>query len=241
MNKNSKNRKRKVYKRRIYIGIVGQIAAGKEVFAEYLIRKYGFTAFSLSTVIHEELKERGTQSFTRKTLQDVGDQLRQKFGEDILAKRAIEMLRDSSLEILSRLNSPAKGGLKQKVSKNFSSSSFHLPSIIITGIRNPAEVRFFKKIPSFYLIAIKAKRKIRFERVLKRGKPWDPKTWKEFLKLDRRDFGIGQGKSGQQVGRCMKMADYTLTNNKDVVSFYDKIEKLISKLKVQNSKPELKT
>ncbi len=218
MNKNSKNRK-------IYIGIVGQIAAGKEVFAEYLIKKYGFTAFSLSTVIHKELKERGTQSFTRKTLQDVGDQLRQKFGEDVLAKRAIEILRDSSLKILSRFNL----------------SSFHFPSIIITGIRNPAEVRFFKKIPNFYLIAIKAKRKIRFERVLRRGKPWDPKTWKEFLKLDRRDFGIGQGESGQQVGKCMKLADYVLTNNKDLGSFYEKIEKLISKLKVQNSKLQPKT
>jgi dephospho-CoA kinase len=186
-------------KHKVYIGIVGQIASGKEVFAEYLIKKYGFCTFSLSTVLHQELTKRGVTQFTRKTLQDIGDELRKKHGDDILAKRAIEILNNDKR------------------------------SVVITGIRNPAEVVYLKKIRNFILVAVKARRKIRFQRVLQRGKPWDPKTWRQFFIVDKRDYGIGQEKSGQQVGKCIKMTDYTLTNNKNLESFYGKIEKLIKK------------
>ncbi len=186
--------------KKIYIGVVGQIAAGKEVFAEYLIKKYGFCTFSLSTVLHQELTKRGVDLFTRKTLQDIGDELRKKYGDAVLAKRAIEILNNDKRPV------------------------------VITGIRNPAEVKYLRTIKNFILVAVKAQRKIRFKRVLQRGKPWDPKTWRDFYKTDRRDFGIGQEKSGQQVGKCIELADYTLMNNSNVGRFYGKIEKLIKKI-----------
>lgn len=193
--------------KKIYFGVVGQIAAGKEMFAEYLIKNYGFTTFSLSTVIHKELDKRGINEFTRKTLQDVGDELRREFGDDVLAKRTIEILKEEPR------------------------------SVVITGIRNPAEIAFFKKIKGFLLVSINAKRKIRFKRVLIRNKPWDPKNWKEFYKIDRRDYGIGQNQSGQQVGKCLNMADYVLSNNKDLGSLYKQIEKILKKIKFKNHKP----
>jgi len=191
---------------KIYIGIVGQIAAGKEVFAEYLIKRYGFCTFSLSTVLHQELQKRGVSDFTRQTLQDIGDELREKYGDDVLARRAIEILNNDNLPA-GRQGRP----------------------VVITGIRNPAEAKYLRTIKNFILVAVKAQRKIRFQRVLHRGKPWDPKTWKQFYKTDRRDYGIGQEKSGQQVGECIKMADYTLTNNIDTGSFYKKIGILMNK------------
>ncbi len=181
--------------------MVGQIAAGKEVLAEYLIKNYGFTTFSLSTVLHKELDKRGVRDFTRQTLQDLGDELRREIGQDVLAQKTIEILKEEPR------------------------------SVVITGIRNPAEVAFFKKIKNFFLVSVRAKRKIRFKRVLSRAKPWDPKTWNEFYKIDRRDFGVGQDKSGQQVGKCLSLADYVLSNNKDLGSFYKQIEKMLKEIK----------
>lgn len=190
----------KTKKKKIYIGVVGQIAAGKELFAQYLVEKYQFTTFSLSTILHQQLSQRGINQFNRKTLQDLGDKMRQRYGDDILAKRTIRLLANDKR------------------------------SVVITGIRNPAEVRYLKRQKNFFLVAIKAKRKIRFQRVLHRAKPWDPKTWSDFYKIDRRDFGIGQEKSGQQVGACIKMADFVLTNNKDKKDFQDKVERLIKRI-----------
>ena len=98
--------------------------------------------------------------------------------------------------------------------------------IIIEGIRNPAEIELLKKNPSFVLIGVKAKRELRFKRLLSRGKPWDPKNWNDFVKVDRRDLGIGQNKSGQQVGKCLAYCNYVLTNNEDLKDFEKKLERL---------------
>lgn len=186
-----------------YIGIVGQISCGKGELKDYLIEKLGFTSFSLSTIVHEELHKMGIKEVSRKLLQDAGDELRKKYGDAVLARRAVEII--------------------QKLKKT---------KIAIEGIRNPGEIEFLKKIPNFVLIGVKAKRELRFKRLLKRNKKWDPKTWSEFLTVDKRDFGIGQKKSGQQVGKCLNYCDYILTNNKDVNDFQRKVKKLLGKILV---------
>jgi len=183
------------------IGIVGQIASGKGILVNYLTGHLGFTSFSLSSIIHAELKKKGIKKFTRQTLQDMGDELRKKEGDDVLARRTIDQLNRSS-----QLNQSRK--------------------IIIEGIRNPAEIELLKKNPSFVLIGVKAKRELRFKRLLSRGKPWDPKNWNDFVKVDRRDLGIGQNKSGQQVGKCLAYCNYVLTNNEDLKDFEKKFERL---------------
>lgn len=189
-------------KMKIIIGVVGQIAGGKGILVKYLTEKLGFVSFSLSSIVHDELKKKGAKEFTRKTLQDMGDELRKKEGDDVLAKRTIEQL--------NQLNRSSK--------------------IIIEGIRNPGEIEFLKKNTNFILIGVKAKRELRFKRLLSRGKLWDPKNWNDFVRVDRRDLGVGQKKSGQQVGKCLAYCDYVMTNNKDIRDFQEKIEELIKKI-----------
>ena len=183
----------------IIIGVVGQIASGKGVMVDCLVKKYGFVSFSLSTIVHEELEKLGIKNFTRQDLQDMGDELRNKHGRNVLARRAIE-----------RVKSQAK--------------------VVIEGIRNPAEIEYLKTLPNFTLVAVKANRQLRYERLLKRHKPWDPRTWEAFLSVDRRDLGIGQKASGQQVGKCLAYADYTVTNNGSIEKLDRKIEKLLKKI-----------
>lgn len=185
----------------IVIGVVGQITCGKGVLVDYLIKKLGFISFSLSSILHERLKKKKIKKFTRKTLQDLGDRFRKQYGDGVLAKRAIRILK------------------KQKKNR-----------VVIEGIRNPGEIEFLKKNPSFILIGVKSNRELRFKRLLGRAKPWDPKTYADFVKVDRRDLGVGQDKSGQQVGKCLAYCDFTLTNNKDTADFYRKVEKLMKRI-----------
>lgn len=185
----------------IIIGVVGQIASGKGVLVKYLMEKFNFTSFSLSTIVHEELKKRKISEFTRETMQEVGNKLRCEHGNDVLAKWAVERLK--------------------KQNKN---------NIVIEGIRNLGEIEFLKKYPNFILIGIKAKKDLRFKRLLSRAKLWDPKNWDDFVRIDRQDLGAGQKESGQQVGKCLSYCDYILTNNKDRKDFQKKIEELIKKI-----------
>lgn len=183
------------------IGLVGPVACGKGVVADYLIKKYNYSSFSLSSIVHDELKKRGITTFTRTTLQDIGDDLRRKEGDGILAKKAI-------------------GQLKGKSKK-----------IIIEGIRNPGEVEYLRSIPGFFLISVDAPQEIRFKRVLKRSKPWDPKDWESFLTVDGRDSRDDDNRSGQQVRRCMKMADITIRNDGSMVAVHKAIEEVTIKEK----------
>lgn len=183
------------------IGVVGQIASGKGEIVKYLTKKLSFISFSLSSILHDELKEKKIKKFTRKTLQDMGNDLRRDYGDDILARRVV-------------------GHLKGQKTGH----------IIIEGIRNPGEIEYLKKNPNFILIGVKAKREIRFKRLFKRGKTWDPKNWNDFIKVDKRDLGFGQDKSGQQVDKCFSYCDYILTNNKDQKDFQKKINKLMIRI-----------
>ena len=80
------------------IGLVGPIACGKGVVADYL-KKQGYSSISLSSLLHDELKKRGVTSFTRTTLQDLGDELRKKEGDGVLARRAMQQLKAQSLKL----------------------------------------------------------------------------------------------------------------------------------------------
>lgn len=181
----------------LILGVVGQIASGKGILVKYLTEKLDFTAFSLSSIVHSELQKKGKVKFTRQTLQDVGDELRRVYGDNVLAQRIIKAINEQKKD-----------------------------RIVIEGIRNPGEIEFLKKNSNFILIGVKADRELRFRRVLSRGKEWDPKNYEDFLKVDIRDLGVGQNKSGQQVGKCLAYCDYVLTNNKDLENFEKKVEKL---------------
>ena len=183
------------------IGVVGQIASGKGVLVDYLIKKLGFISFSLSSILHDEIKKKNIKKFTRRTLQDMGDELRRRYGNDVLAQRIIKAIKEQKKD-----------------------------TVVIEGVRNPAEIEFFKKNQNFILIGVKASRELRFKRLLSRGKSWDPKNWNDFLRVDRRDLGIDQDKSGQQVRKCLTYCNYVLTNNKDLKDFEKKIGKLMKKI-----------
>jgi len=208
----------------LIIGVVGQIASGKGILVSYLTEKLGFTSFSLSSAVHREIEKKGIKKYTRQMLQDVGDEMRRREGDEVLARRVIEAIQKQTIE-----------DRKSKVKKNLfsifnyqppSSIFYHRQSIIIDGIRNPAEIEFLRNNSNFILIGVKANRELRFKRLLFRGKEWDPKTYNDFVKVDRRDLGVDQNKSGQQVGKCLAYCDYVLTNNKDLGDFEKKIKKL---------------
>jgi len=212
----------------LIIGVVGQIASGKGILVSYLTEKLGFTSFSLSSAVHREIEKKGIKKYTRQMLQDVGDEMRRREGDEVLARRVIEAIQKQTIE-----------DRKSKVKKNLfsifnyqppSSIFYHRQSIIIDGIRNPAEIEFLRNNSNFILIGVKANRELRFKRLLFRGKEWDPKTYNDFVKVDRRDLGVDQNKSGQQVGKCLAYCDYVLTNNKDLKDFQRKVERLMGKL-----------
>lgn len=83
------------------IGITGMYASGKDTMAEYLEKK-GFQHHSLSDEIRQELKERRLKPI-RENMINCGNELREKFGADILAERIKMKLRKNKNYVLTSI------------------------------------------------------------------------------------------------------------------------------------------
>lgn len=185
------------------IGVTGTIVCGKEYIKELIVKKFDSYQVSLSGAIRGEMeKKKLGREFSRKTLQDMGNELRQKYGAHILAK--------VSTEFMPRAK----------------------PVMIVDGIRNPGEVEYLKKTykNDFILVGVDAPQRLRFERVQKRNRPLDPKTWEDFVALDERDQGKDEPPYGQQVRKCIEMADILIENDGDEAKLNEKMQELFSKI-----------
>jgi len=81
------------------IGLTGSFCGGKDTVAEYLEKK-GFKHISLSDMIREECKKR-KRKITRKNLQQIGNELREKYGNSVLADRALKKIKDKDFVVTS--------------------------------------------------------------------------------------------------------------------------------------------
>lgn len=181
------------------IGLTGTIGSGKDVVREILEKKFNTVSVKLSDLLDQAILKKKGIATTREIQQDSGDQLRKQYGNHILAKIAVEFMKK---------NNDMK---------------------VIDGIRNPGEVDFLRQQfgEDFKLIAVDAPQQVRFERVVKRNRDIDPKTWEEFVVADERDQGKEQPEYGQQVRKCIEMADVVLQNDGSLEEFQKKVEDVI--------------
>ncbi|MDI3502191.1 MAG: hypothetical protein PWR13_1210 [Archaeoglobi archaeon] len=112
----------------------------------------------MGDVVRDEAKKHGIPM----TSEDVGkfaDELRKKYGEDIIARLCIPIIRDISSDV------------------------------IIDGIRSMAEVERFRKEfgGDFILIGIEADERTRYERARKRRRADEVRSFEDFLKREERE------------------------------------------------------
>lgn len=181
------------------VGITGTIGAGKEVVKEFLEKNFNSATVTLSSLLKDESLLKQGIKITRTIKQNLGNELRQKYGSHILAKIAIDFM-------------PRNKDL-----------------LIIDGIRNPGESEFLKKSfgANYKLIVVDAPQQVRFERIRKRARDIDPKTFEEFVALDKRDQGEDEPVYGQHVGECVKMADFVVQNDGNLDELKHKLQEVL--------------
>lgn len=81
--------------------------------------------------------------------------------------------------------------------------------VVVDGVRSLHEVEFFKSKGEVVVVAIHAPPRVRFERLLARNRPDDPKSWSEFKRRDEIELSLG-------VGSVIALADYVLINDSSV-------------------------
>lgn len=97
---------------------------------------------------------------------------------------------------------------------------------VVDGIRNADEIRELRKKREVYIIGVIAPQRLRFQRLRKRNREGDPKTFEEFKKLDNLE---NRGKTkGQEINKCLKMADFIIDNNGSLEKLQKETEKILN-------------
>ena len=139
--------------KKIVLGFVGELSSGKGTAVAYLKEKYGANTYSFSTMLRDIL-DRIYVEHKRDNMIDLSVFLRERFGEDTMAKTMAKDVQNDKTDIVA-----------------------------IEGIRRPADIEYLRKLPNFILVEITADQKTRFDRLKKRNQNPDDqtKTWEEFL------------------------------------------------------------
>ncbi len=100
---------------------------------------------------------------------------------------------------------------------------------VVDSIRNLGEVAELMKERTFFLVAVDAPVKIRFQRARKRMSRRDQKTFSEFVAREKEEL-YGKG-AGQQIMACMKKADFRIDTKDGYEKLYKKIDDILGRLK----------
>ena len=145
---------------------------------------------TMGDVIRNEARERKIEP-TDENLGKIASELREEFGQEIIANKCVELIKN----------------LKDNV-------------IFIDGLRSLAEVKVFRNSWKFPIVAVIVDDNTRIERLLKRGRPDDPKTLKEQTERDKREIAFG-------LIDVIETANYKIDNNISKIDVQENTRKLI--------------
>lgn len=168
-----------------------------------ILNGYGFRYISLSDIVRSEAAKVDSR-VSRSQMQDIGNRLRQEGGAGVLGKKVQELV--------------AVADEKRWV---------------IDGIRNPAEVLELKKLNDFFLIGIESAVQNIVARLKERGRATDVTAERELRASMEREWGIGEPDGGQQVGRCLAIADFTVANNGTLAELKTRLDAVLNKIGVE--------
>ena len=82
--------------------------------------------------------------------------------------------------------------------------------IIIDGVRSTAEIEVLKNVGTVKLLSIEASADTRYKFLGGRGRSDDPETREKFEERDKREIGVGIGKSMEIADEIISNSDITL-------------------------------
>ena len=98
---------------------------------------------------------------------------------------------------------------------------------IIESIRAVGEIESLRNNPNFVLFAVDADIRKRYERISLRKSATDHIDFETFVSNEKREMTTTDP-TKQNLGECIKKADYVFTNDNDIIDLHRAVEKVIS-------------
>lgn len=157
------------------------------------LEKRGFKVFHMHEIVMEEVKKKGLE-ISQATMGKTATEIREKYSKGYIASCMVERTKQHD-------------------------------KVCIDGIRDFHEVGIFRNAfgGNFVLIAVTARKDIRFKRALSRGRKDDAADKKVFYEKDAREASWG-------LDKAIGLADYKVTNNGTFEEFKEKVKKALDKI-----------
>jgi dephospho-CoA kinase len=170
------------------------------------------------TVVEYLVKEKGFNHFS----------VRQFLLEEI-RKQNLPENRDSMVVVANafrRLNSPSY------ITDQLYIQAMHSGrNAVIESIRTPGEIDSLTQKGSFYLIAVDADPKTRYERITKRNSETDQIDFDTFVNNEQREM-TSTDPNNQNLKKCREMADFVFRNDGSINELYEKVEEVLREIGV---------
>lgn len=183
------------------IGCVGLIGSGKDTVIEHISKEYGFEKISVGDIIRN-IASKNNISPTRDNLHKISIEYTEKHGVDYFIRQVVERIERENLD-----------------------------RVTITGIRSPTDVSILRSSfgEDFALVLVKTSEpKKRFERLKKRNEPRDPRTWKEFVRQEKREEEV------YSLSETCRLTDYTIVNDSELSDLVKEIDQILGKILCRN-------
>lgn len=157
------------------LGIVGMPGSGKSIAVE-VAKSFSVPVITMGNVVREVAESKGI-TLSPSELGNLALELRREGGNAAIANMCLPKI----MELRS-------------------------DSLLIDGLRSMSEVDTFKtRVNKLFIVAIHVSPRTRFDRLKRRGRPDDPKTWTDFRQRDLREIEIG-------MSEVIALADFMVIN-----------------------------
>lgn len=104
---------------------------------------------------------------------------------------------------------------------------------VIESIRTPGEIDALRSKPNFFLLAVDADPRIRYNRIRKRRSETDNVSFDTFINSERREMH-SDDPNKQNLSECIRQADYTIENNGNLEELHEKTDAFLQSISSQN-------
>jgi dCMP deaminase len=180
----------------------------------------GTLAAGKGTIV-EHLESKGFKHFS------VRAYLRQ-----IVEERGMEVNRDSFVAVANEL--------REKNSPSFIAEELYRQAaeaggdVIIESIRTEGEVNALKGKGNFYLFAIDANSKLRYDRAIGRASETDSVSYETFVANEEREWANTDPTKGN-LKRCIELSDFTFSNEGSLEELHAQVDAVLNKLSNKSS------
>ncbi len=139
-----------------------------------------------------------------------------------IEKKGLPVNRDTMTEVANNLR--ATHSPSYIIEQLYKKALSYGGNSIIESIRTPGEVDFLKKQGEFYLIAVDADPRIRYDRITLRASETDHISFDTFIANEKREFTTTDSNK-QNLSSCIQMADIVLQNNGSIYELQQQLER----------------